>query len=85
MQLCDCQNYCNILQIFQFINVCSFSLKLFLFYETVSVTIFLKIMNVVCAYSSILGRVFEWKVKGHFLEKKSTFLCEKGTQDPKLP
>ena len=32
-------------------------------------------------YSSMLGRAFEWKVKGNFLEKKGTFLCEK---DPKL-
>ena len=23
------------------------------------------------AYSSVLGRVYEWKVKGHFLEKKA--------------
>ena len=37
------------------------------------------------AYSSILGHAFEWKVKGHFLEKKGNFLCKKCIQDPKPP
>ena len=43
----------------------------------VSILTFLKHFSV-----SHLGRAFEWKVKGHFLEKKGTLLWEKGTQDP---
>ena len=34
----------------------------------------LKVCVVIRAYFSILGRIFEWKVKGHLLEKKDTFL-----------